>query len=110
MTGGSQIVGSITHLEQMGRHSTPLALRPVLGYPCSSVEDVTLKLRWTFRVKAGANSFFRLIACNEMSFPTNASFNLVFLSGICKLAFNLAAILLLVVLMKRFIVAVVFLN
>lgn len=54
--------------------------------------------------------FVRLSAFNKKQSPTNASFNLMFLSSIYKLAFNLAAILLLVVLMKHFIVAVAILN
>jgi len=54
--------------------------------------------------------FVRLAAFSKMQLPTNASFNLVLLSSIYKLAFNLATFLMLVMLMKHFIVAVVILN
>lgn len=82
----------------------------VRRYLCSAVDGVTLELPWVIRVKAEARSLCRLIAHNEMLFPTNVNFTLVFLLSVCKLAFNLATIPLLVVLVKHFIVAVVFLN
>ena len=54
--------------------------------------------------------FVRLAAFSKTQLPTNASFNLVLLSSIYKLAFNLATFLMLVMLMKHFIVAVVILS
>lgn len=38
-----------------GTTQYPLALQPVPGSPCSSIEELILKLLWTFRVKTGGN-------------------------------------------------------